>query len=271
MPELQTITVQPSGLETYYYRSGSGRPLLYLHHMLGIVGWEQALEELSQTFDVIAPFHPGWGRAKDQLPEVATNLDLVLHYVDFLDALGLERVSIAGISIGAWIAAEFAAIVPGRVERLVLVNPIGIWDEHAQGEDPFAQSPARPTAVLFAQPELRSELLIGDRDPMESSISELLDLRASAKFMWPIPDKGIVHRLPRIKAPTLVVTSERDRVVLPPLGEQWRAGIAGAQLTTLPAAGHLAELEQPAAFAALVRGWVADGKVARSEVEAAAT
>ncbi|MDA1004153.1 MAG: alpha/beta hydrolase [Chloroflexi bacterium] len=269
MPDLQTITVQPSGLETHYYRAGNGPPLLYLHHMLGMVGWEPALDELSQSFDVIAPFHPGWGPAKDQLPEVATNLDIVLHYVDFLDALGLDAVHIAGISIGAWMAAEFAAIVPGRVQRLVLVNPIGIWDEQAQGVDPFAQSPARPTAVLFSRPELRASLLIGDRDPMEAGISELLDLRAAAKFMWPIPDKGIAQRLPRIKAPTLVVTSERDSVVLAPLGEQWRAGIAGAKLTTLPAAGHLAELEQPAAFAALVRAWVAEGKIAQPQVAAA--
>ena len=69
-----------------------------------------------------------------------------------------------------------------------------------------------------------------------------------------------------LPAETLVVTSEGDRVVLPPLGEAWRDGIPGAQLTTLPSAGHLAELEQPEAFAEIVSAWVADGEIATPSV-----
>lgn len=261
-PELQTLTVQPSGLTAHFYRAGSGPPLLYLHHMMGLVGWEPALARLAESFDVIAAFHPGWGPAKDELTAVDTNLDLVLYYIDLLDALGVDEVSVAGVSIGAWIAAELAAIAPQRVERLVLVNPIGIWDPQAAGDDPFAQSPAAPTGVLFSEPEHRASLLMEGRDRLEAYVQEALDLRASAKFMWPIPDTGIEARLPRIKAPTLVVTSSADRVVPAVLGEAWQSRITGAELAVLPGAGHLAELEAPEAFADLVRGWVLEGAVA---------
>jgi pimeloyl-ACP methyl ester carboxylesterase len=261
-PELHTLTLKPSGLTAHYYRAGSGPTLLYLHHMMGLVGWEPALEALSESFEVIAAFHPGWGPAKDELTEVTTNLDLVLYYADLLDALDVERTHVAGIGVGAWIAAELAAIYPQRVERLVLVNPIGIWDPEAPGVDPFAQSPAAPTGVLFSQPDHRASLLMEGRDRLEAYVQEALDLRAAAKFMWPIADTGVEARLPRIKAPTLVVTSANDRVVLPALGPRWQRAIEGAELTELPDAGHLAELEAPEAFAALVRGWTLEGAVA---------
>lgn len=261
-PELQTLTVQPSGLTAHYYRAGSGPTLLYLHHMLGLVGWEPALDRLAESFDVIAAYHPGWGPAKDELPEVDTNLDLVLYYTDLLDALGVERAHVAGISVGAWIAAELAALYPGRVERLVLVNPIGIWNPDAPGEDPFAQSPAAPTGVLFSQPDNRASLLMEGRDRLEAYVAEALDLRASAKFMWPIPDTGVEARLPRIKAETLVITSAHDRVVPAALGPAWQAAIPGAELTELPDAGHLAELEAPEAFADLIRAWTLDRAIA---------
>ena len=93
------------------------------------------------------------------------------------------------------------------------------------------------------------------------------DLRAAAKFLWPIPDTGVIDRLPRIKAETLVVTSEGDRIVLPPLGEAWRDAIPGAKLTTLPSAGHLAELEQPEAFAEIVIACVDNGEIATPSVK----
>lgn len=258
-PALQTMTVQPSGLTAHYYRSGEGPPLLYLHHMMGLVGWEPALERLSESFDVIAAYHPGWGPAKDALPEVSSNLDLVLYYTDLLDALGLDRVKVVGVSIGAWIGAELAAIRPDRVERLVLVNPIGIWNDGTPGEDPFAQSPAAPSGVLFSDPALRKSLMMDGRDRLEGFVREAMDLRASAKFMWPIPDTGVAARLPRIHAPTLVVTSGADRIVPEALGEDWRSRIPGAESASIAQAGHLAELEAPEAFAEIVQGFLGDG------------
>ena len=270
MADLQTIVTQPSGREVHYYRAGSGEPLLYLHGMMGLTGWEPVLETLSQSFDVIAPFHPGWGLAKDQLPEVSTPLDLVVHYDDLLETLGLDSVHVAGISVGAWIGAEFAAIMRRRVKKLVLINPLGIWDAEHPGEDFFAQSPANPTAVQFSDPSLRMSLSVGDREPVEAMLQEALDLRATAKFLWPIPDTGVESRLPRIGAPTLVVTSGGDRVLPTSLGARWAAAIPNAESTVLPEAGHAAQLEQPAAVAELIRAWVADGSVASPQVEALA-
>ena len=256
---LRTIEVGPSRRPVHYYRAGSGEPLLYLHHIIGLTGFGSALERLAETFDVIAPYAPGWGPAKDDLPEFDEGpLDLTLHQGDVLDALGLESTNVVGGSIGAWMAAELAAIAPHRVDRLVLINPLGLWLDGVGGEDPFAQHPGFPSAVLFARPEDRQKHLLEGRDTMDALVDEVLSLRASAKFLWPIPDTGIKRRLPRIKAPTLIATSEKDLVVPEAYGPAWKQAITGAELATIPGAGHLAELDEPEAFATLVKAFISE-------------
>ena len=248
------VSVRPSGLDVRYYRAGSGEPLLYLHHMLGITGWEPALARLSESFDVIAPYAPGWGPAKDDLPRIDPGpLDITLHNEGVLDALGVASAHVVGIGIGAWMAAELAAIAPTRVRKLVLINPLGIWLETAPGEDPFAQHPGQPSEVLFSDPAMRQRFLFEGTDKLDAHVEELLDLRAAAKFLWPIPETGVSRRLPRIEAPTLVVTSEEDAIVPAAHGPAWRDLIPGAELVTIRGAGHLVELEQPERFASVVK------------------
>lgn len=253
-------TIRPGSAPVHYFRGGSGEPLLYLHHIAGMQGWEPALAELSSRFDVIAPYHPGWGPSQG-LEEMRDGLDLVLHYIDFLDYLEIEKANVLGHSVGAWIAAEMAAIRPDRVKRLVLANPIGIWDDEIQGEDPFAQSPMSATAVLFGDPKRRENLILrdGQVDFLENYLQEMKDLKAAAKFLWPIPDTGIVRRLPRITAKTLIVTAADDKVIPPAYGPIWRDHLQHAETKTILDAGHLANLEQPNRFATIAGGWFMQG------------
>jgi pimeloyl-ACP methyl ester carboxylesterase len=88
-------------------------------------------------------------------------------------------------------------------------------------------------------------------------VEEQLNLRAGAKFLWPIPDTGVARRLMRIKAPTLIVTSGQDHVVPRYYGDLWRAAIPGARLQDVPDAGHVIDLEAPETFAEAVKAFVA--------------
>jgi pimeloyl-ACP methyl ester carboxylesterase len=257
MAEMQVTKLAPSGLEARFYRAGSGEPLLFLHHLAGLAGWQPSLEALSARFEVIAPHLPGWGPAKDDLTSVDNGLDLVLFCIDLLDALGIETAHLAGIGVGAWVAAELAAIAPQRARRLVLVNPLGVWREEAPGEDPFAQAPGRGSAVLFADPSRREELLIAGRNRIDVFVEEQLNLRAGAKFLWPIPDTGIERRLRRIKAPALIVTGGKDRVVPRYYGDLWREAIAGSELREIADSGHVFDLEAPEEFATTVSAFLA--------------
>lgn len=261
--EFKQLETTVGGLTVHYARAGRGAPLLYLHGMLGLVSFDAAFAKLAEAFDVIAPYAPGWGPSKDDLTLIDEGpLDLTLHHCDVLDALGIERAHVAGTSIGAWMAAELAAIVPVRVDRLALVNPVGLWLDDLQGEDPFAVHPGMPSEVLFSAPGLRTKYILDGRDKVDAHVQELLDLRASAKFLWPIPDTGIRKRLGRIKAPTLIVTSELDRVVPGGYGPAWQKAIAHAELTTLAGTGHLPEMEQPGRFAETIVQFLHERKVA---------
>jgi pimeloyl-ACP methyl ester carboxylesterase len=218
---------------------------------------------LAKSFDVIAPYAPGFGPAKDDLEKIAEGpLEITLHHFDLLDALDIDRANVVGISIGAWMAAELAAIYPDCVNKLVLVNPLGIWLDDAQGQDPFAQNPAEPTKILFSDEAMREQFLIGGHEMVDAIVGEMLNLRASAKFLWPIPDTGISSRMARVKAPTLVATSEYDAIVPSAHGPAWQTGIADAALVTIAGAGHLVELEKPQTFAALVKDFIVSDRVA---------
>ena len=264
MAELKTLDLRPGGQTAHVWEGGNpdAPALLFLHPVTGIPRWGGALELLAHDFRVIAPYQPGWGPAKDDLPGARDGLDLVLFNADLLATLSVSSAHVVGCSIGGWIAAEIAAIRPDVVESLTLINPMGLWSEQHPGEDVFAQHPGFPTAVLFSDPEKRNELLMADRDPMDAYVTELLDLRASAKFLWPIPDTGVGRRLVRIDTRTLIATSEHDAVVAHEMGEIWRAAIPGAQSVRIDGAGHIADLEAPEAVAELVRNFALEGVTA---------
>jgi pimeloyl-ACP methyl ester carboxylesterase len=253
----ETLRMQCGDREVAFLRGGQGAPLLYLHSMLGLRGWEPVLEVLAASFDVIAPWAPGWGPLRDG-DGLDGALDVALHARDVLTAAGVDRAHVVGVSIGAWMAAELAAIFPERVASLALVNPVGLWLDDAPGADPFAQHPARPSEALFSDPALREPLLLAGRNPEDAYVEELLALKASARFLWPIPDTGVRRRLGRIAAPTLIVTSEGDRIVPPAHGPAWQRRIAGARLAVLPGAGHVADLEQPEALARIAVAFVGE-------------
>jgi pimeloyl-ACP methyl ester carboxylesterase len=72
-------------------------------------------------------------------------------------------------------------------------------------------------------------------------------LAMASKLLFPVPDRGLAERLYRIRAKTILVWGEEDRVIPPAHGEAFRDGIAGAELVRLPAAGHMVIVEQPEA------------------------
>ena len=104
---------------TIVRRAGSGRPLLYLHGAFFPTAWLPLHDLLSQQAEVIAPLHPGYreGGPPDWLRGFD---DLVLHYHDLTDALGVDRFDLVGYDLGGWVAAQFACFYPERVRSLQL-------------------------------------------------------------------------------------------------------------------------------------------------------
>jgi len=79
-------------------------------------------------------------------------------------------------------------------------------------------------------------------------------LTMASKLLFPVPDRGLAERLYRIRARTVIVWGEDDRMIPPVYGEAFRRGVAGTELVTVPAAGHMVIVEQAeSVVAALAR------------------
>lgn len=249
------------GHRVAYRRKGTGEPLLYLHGAGLTRQWLPVYEELSRSFDVIVPEHPGFGDTP--LPDSITSFaDLVLHYDAFLRELGLDRVHLVGHSMGGWLAADLALTYPTRFASLTLLAALGL--RVAGMPDPFRWTPEAADHHVFSGvgASYASEYL-EQVNPLEDMIQEYVESIAFARLLWnPRYDVKLEHRLARIPAPTQVVHFADDNYVPLAMAEQFAERIPDAALEVLPGAdgepaSHVAFVQQPAAVATLVGGHAA--------------
>lgn len=250
---------------------GSGPPLVLIPGIQGRWEWmEPTVHALAAHFRVLTSSLPGdagsgISRQEGQSFDVQTRL--VEH---LLDAQGMERATIVGVSFGGLVAAWFAAHRPQRVSSLVLVSTPGPdWQPDAWARR-YMRTPLllAPLFVLGAPWRLGPEILaaastVGER-------SRLAGAHAARVLRAPIRPSLMGARLrlmasvqardwcPSITAPTLVLTGEPrlDRVVPVDGTRRYGEAIAGAIVEELPRTGHLGCVTRADAFAELIRAFV---------------
>ncbi len=251
--EPTTVSVRGGEFEARVYRQGSGEPLLWLHGAGGMAsGLTPDLVALSQHYDVIAPVTPGFDDTAG-LEKIDDIHDLVIYYQDFCDALGLTSFLIAGHSLGGMFAAEIAAARPDMVKKLMLVDPVGLWMDETPLPDLFTLLPGELPGFLYADPNGPAAKAMmtppADEEAMaEAMYMRLVNLSATGKFIWPIPDKGLKKRLHRIKAPTLIVWGDQDRLAPPAYAQLFASKIANSNIAMIKNAGHLPMFENGADY-----------------------
>lgn len=240
--------------------SGDGPPLVYLHGAGGIPMWDGPLPLLARRFHVYAPLLPGFGQSTG-LDALDEQWDLFFHGFDVLEALGVERPYVVGDSMGGWLAAEMAALRPRRIGRLALAAPVGLWRDDAPVVDLFGMMTHELVPYLFhdpgcpaAQSMLAVSSLLSDKDDRtDAQVEQLIALvrgfRTVAKFLFPIPERGLERRLPRITAPTLILWGDGDRFIAPSYADLFAARIPDARVERIAEAGHLIGAERPEAYA----------------------
>ena len=203
------------------------------------------LDALAANHRVVAPEHPGAGDSQG-IEHVEDLWDLVLYYNELLDVLGIEQATVVGHSFGGMVAAEIAATSPHRVERLVLIAPIGLWRDDHPVPDISGIPPDRLPGLVLADPNGPLAAMLPAPDPTdpESLFRASQTMASILQFIWPLPDKGLSKRLYRLKAPTLIVWGAQDKLVDPAYGDDFAAAIADARLEIVDGAGHLPQLEQ---------------------------
>ena len=251
-------------LDLEVLRRGSGRPILLVHGVNPVSPTAPFLGPLAEYGEIIAPAHPGFGNSP-RPDDFDTMYDLVHLYLELLDALP-SKATMIGFSFGGWIAAEVAASGSAKLDRLVLVDPVGIKLGGREERDIvhfFNTSPAELNRRSWHDPAKRPAGVYGlgwqaviDPPAGEDAMSdaEMVVLArnwdALALYAWRphMYNPQLKHWLRRIAVPTRVLWGASDRIVTPDYGRAYSALIPGAKFEVIGEAGHHPELEQPRAF-----------------------
>lgn len=247
--ELKTIQTHHVPVQVLEGGQG-GEPLLFLHGAGGVTEDDPFLAKLTETYHVHAPLLPGYG-ASEECTSLRDMLDVTLHTYDLMDALGLAKPIVVGHSMGGMIAAEMAAVAPHEIDRLCLICPAGLWLDDHPIPDIFATLPFEFPSLLFHDVELGTQLMTRglDLDDLDFLKGFLVQngrqLGMAGKILFPIPDRGLSERLYRIKAKTVLVWGDSDRLIIPAYAHAFKKAIKGAELVSIPEAGHMVPLEKP--------------------------
>jgi pimeloyl-ACP methyl ester carboxylesterase len=245
-------------MKLVYGDHGAGLPVMLIHGFpLCRRMWEPQVEALVKAgFRVICPDLPGFGETPPLHGTVSMD-DYADAVIALLDQLGIDQGVIGGMSMGGYVLLNLAERYPQRlVAALYLVT-------RAAGDDSAGKVRRQELAdqvrsgnltvvpevfesLLFAPqtPRQRPELVARVRGWMDAASPEgvavgLLAMRSRRDYL---------ELLPELHVPALVVGAALDLAIPPAHSETLAAGLPDAELHIIADAGHLANLEQPAAF-----------------------
>lgn len=245
---------QVLGARIAFLEGGSGAPLLLIHHDTGSRGWGDLHERLSNQHRVIAPDLPGYGES-ELMPWARSVGDFASVMHGFLDELGIDSCTLVGLGFGGWVAAEMAVQDRSRADRLVLAAPMGVRPRHGSGQiaDQMLLGFDDYITDSFSTKAAREQLIGGEstrEDRRAWNVARVTTARVAWKpYMW---SRTLVHLLPLISAPTVVLHGEQDHIVPIDCSEQYVHRIPNAELRKVAGAGHFISLEAPDEIVAAV-------------------
>lgn len=252
--EAETIDVR--GKPTVIMHGGDGEPFVYLHSTLGETFlWLPFYQSWAKQFTVYVPTHPGFGKSGG-FDDIDTIEDMAFHYLELFDALGLEQVTLGGVSLGGWIAAEFAVRWPERVKKLWMSGTPGLWVDEAPLGDLFRYTDGRAASrdrireMLFHDPNgAMARMIIADQPDEEKMLAAYQSMTVLARLVWERPwSPKLPERLHRVQCPVLLLWGDHDRLVPPAYAEAYKKLLPKAELKLIRDCGHLAMFEKEKEF-----------------------
>jgi len=245
--------------------SGPATPILFLHGVGSDKSvWHPQLMHFSRGRRAIAIDYPGYGESEPR--DGVTRDGFARAAIAVLDALDIDRAHICGLSLGGVVAIAMHALAPERCASLVLADSFAV---HPEGQAIHDRSAAASRAMTMRElAEARAPSLLGAA-ASEAITAEVIETmgridpaayRQGAQAVW-LADQQ--DRAASIAVPTLVLVGDEDRITPPSLSQALAdlVGTASSErptaVETIAGAGHLANLEQPAAFNAAVEDFIA--------------
>jgi 3-oxoadipate enol-lactonase len=251
--------------------AGNGRTVVFLHGFpFNRAMWREQIEFLSvRGYRCIAPDLRGLGENRSA-GEVNTMDDMSRDVATLLDELKIDQVVVCGLSMGCYVAFEFAYLFPARVSALVLAG--GRCEGPDKAEKQSREQQARrvmeqgftPSVDTILQ-SLLAPRTLNDKPEVVGRVREMVaktDPRGAAAAQ-----RGMAARrdycgdLPQISVPTLIVAGRDDGVRKPIDAETIHLGIKGSRLETIKDAGHLMNMEQPEAFNQMLLEFLTDARL----------
>jgi pimeloyl-ACP methyl ester carboxylesterase len=266
------------GDQVAYRDAGQGEVLLFIHGMAGSSAtWRAVLPQLAKKYRVVAPDLLGHGESDKPRGDYSLGA-FAVWLRDFLDELGITRVTVVGQSLGGGVAMQFVYQHPDYCERLVLISSGGLGPDvgvilrllSAPGAE-FVLPVIAPKPVLRVGNKVKSWLSsAGIQSPrgaeLWSAYSSLSDRRTRQSFLRTLRSvvdyRGqAVSALSRLKLqqglPVMAIWGEDDDII--PVEHAYAAQAAreGSRLEVLPGVGHFAQVEAPMQVVDLIEDFIA--------------
>jgi 3-oxoadipate enol-lactonase len=244
-------TVKANDINIYYEIHGEGEPLLMIQGYSFYSGhWMTLVPELSKEYRAIIFDNRGTGRTDKPEPPYTMKM-MAADAKGLLDAIGIDKANVFGVSMGGMIAQELALTYPDTVVNLV------IGCSNCGGKESVAPTP-EALAFLF-NPEM-AKLPLEERARLTAPWlwtkdfidinPQMVEMLVSVTAKYPTPDNGFsghaaaimshdtCERLPQIKVPTLVIAGDSDRLIPNENSKIIASKIPGAELVIVKNAGH---------------------------------
>ncbi len=249
-----------NGTRLAYEITGSGEPLVLIHGFtLDTRMWDEQIAAFAESYRVIAYDVRGFGKSAPVGDDTYSSVDDLKALLDYL---GIGSAHLVGLSMGGGIASAFAVVYPSVARSLILVdailwgfqgseewsNSLGVVRQAALDGGVDAAKDAWLAHALFAPAEEKPDV----KRQLEAMVADFSGWHWLNRDRERGLDPPTIQRLGEIRAPTLVIVGERDLPDFFAIADRYVQDLPRAQKVVLPGVGHMANMEDPATFNAIV-------------------
>ncbi|MBS1938919.1 MAG: alpha/beta hydrolase [Bacteroidetes bacterium] len=244
--------------EFKYIDTGDGPPLLFLHGLFGALSnFGDTTEHFRAKYRVIMPMLPLYS-----LPMLNTNVKALAAFLDrFVQHLGLKDINLLGNSLGGHVALVYCSQHADMVRTLTLTGSSGLYENAFGGSFPRREDKEfirKKVAVTFYDPKFATDELVDECFVTVNDKAKLIRILSLAKSAI---RHNMAAELPKLKMPVCLIWGKQDTITPPHVAEEFHQLIPQSDLFWIDQCGHAAMMEQPAAFNAILDGWL--GKTLR--------
>ena len=246
-------SLQVGDHKVFYAEGGKGDPMVLVHGFNSSADcWNSMAGRLGKHYRLLAPDLPGWGEST-RLQDTSYGYNLQIDRLhQFLQQLGLTRFHLIGHSMGGFISAAYAARYPDEVRTLCLMAPHGITEPVRsylaecvdRGDNWLVPATVKDFGKLL-------DNVFGKRPYIPGPLIKFLAAQTigraakSARIFDEIQvgDPPLEQRLDQIKAPTLIIWGDQDKLIHVSAAEIFHKAISGSKLLILNGTGHMPMME----------------------------